>query len=225
MHKLALVMSASFFTFYFCISCFLIFFALCPSSIFNDKVTLFLNCFQNLPTLPLAHHLSEHACYVPNISKKKHCYITTHVRTRVHSLKLSLLGTISSTRLTNPNNSSHLPTMFISLCTVIAPFGVKPPSLCLGWQARSSLRAKRAAVADGKNGLGKTMKEEMDLDVLYDDGFGSVTMNEYLTTVRAMLKNDGGPPRWFCPVECGRPKVESAPLLLFLPGMFFFPSK
>jgi hypothetical protein len=113
--------------------------------------------------------------------------------------------------------------MSISLHTVLAPFGVKPPSLCLGWQARFSLGARGAAVADGKaDGLEKTLKEKRDLDVLYDDGFGSVTMKEYFTAARAMLKNDdGGPPRWFCPVECGCPKVESAPLLLFLPGMFF----
>ncbi|CAL4976335.1 unnamed protein product [Urochloa decumbens] len=107
--------------------------------------------------------------------------------------------------------------MSISLCT-LAPFGVKLPGLRLGWQTRSSLRAKGAAVTGGENVLEKTMKEVRYLDVLYDDGFGSVTLKGYFTTVRAMLRNDGGPPRWFCPVECGQPKVENAPLLLFLPG-------
>ncbi|KAF2287917.1 hypothetical protein GH714_003204 [Hevea brasiliensis] len=29
---------------------------------------------------------------------------------------------------------------------------------------------------------------------------------------------DGGPPRWFCPLECGQPRKNS-PTLLFLPGM------
>ncbi|CAD6238464.1 unnamed protein product [Miscanthus lutarioriparius] len=85
--------------------------------------------------------------------------------------------------------------MSISLHTVLAPFGVKPPSLCLGWQARFSLGARgaAAAVADGKaDGLEKTLKEKRDLDVLYDDGFGSVTMKEYFTAARAMLKNDDG---------------------------------
>ncbi|KAA8545000.1 hypothetical protein F0562_019783 [Nyssa sinensis] len=33
-----------------------------------------------------------------------------------------------------------------------------------------------------------------------------------------MIRPDGGPPRWFCPVECGRP-LKGSPLLLFLPGM------
>ncbi|CAO2162464.1 unnamed protein product [Urochloa humidicola] len=107
--------------------------------------------------------------------------------------------------------------MSISLCT-LAPFGVKLPGLRLGCQARSSLLVKGAAVAGGENGPKKTMKEDRDLDVLYDDGFGSTTLKEYFTAVRAILRNDGGPPRWFCPVDCGQPKVENAPLLLFLPG-------
>ncbi|RZC57565.1 hypothetical protein C5167_004869 [Papaver somniferum] len=29
--------------------------------------------------------------------------------------------------------------------------------------------------------------------------------------------DDGGPPRWFCPVECGKP-IKGSPVLLFLPG-------
>jgi pimeloyl-ACP methyl ester carboxylesterase len=32
------------------------------------------------------------------------------------------------------------------------------------------------------------------------------------------LGDDGGPPRWFCPVFCS-PLIDDAPLLLFLPGM------
>ncbi len=31
------------------------------------------------------------------------------------------------------------------------------------------------------------------------------------------LGDDGGPPRWFCPVFCS-PLTDDAPLLLFLPG-------
>ncbi|KAK4596211.1 hypothetical protein RGQ29_014310 [Quercus rubra] len=33
-----------------------------------------------------------------------------------------------------------------------------------------------------------------------------------------IVKHDGGPPRWFCPVSCGRP-LKDSPILLFLPGM------
>ncbi len=35
--------------------------------------------------------------------------------------------------------------------------------------------------------------------------------------VPSFLGDDGGPPRWFCPVFCS-PLTDDAPLLLFLPG-------
>uniref|UniRef100_A0A0E0JIU2 Serine aminopeptidase S33 domain-containing protein n=1 Tax=Oryza punctata TaxID=4537 RepID=A0A0E0JIU2_ORYPU len=56
------------------------------------------------------------------------------------------------------------------------------------------------------------------LEPLYDDGFGGVTVKEYFAAARAISNDDGGPPRWFCPVDAGRPAVDDAPLLLFLPG-------
>lgn len=33
-------------------------------------------------------------------------------------------------------------------------------------------------------------------------------------------KDDGGPPRWFSPLECGA-RIKDSPLLLFLPGSNF----
>ncbi|XP_071730604.1 phytyl ester synthase 1, chloroplastic-like isoform X2 [Rutidosis leptorrhynchoides] len=33
-----------------------------------------------------------------------------------------------------------------------------------------------------------------------------------------LIKSDGGPPRWFCPVSCGKPLSDS-PVLLYLPGI------
>ncbi|RLN23622.1 acyltransferase-like protein [Panicum miliaceum] len=62
------------------------------------------------------------------------------------------------------------------------------------------------------------VEEEKGLDALYDDGFGGVTVKDYFAAAKAVSRDDGGPPRWFCPVECGRPAVDDAPLLLFLPG-------
>ncbi|XP_074560248.1 uncharacterized protein LOC141816347 [Curcuma longa] len=55
------------------------------------------------------------------------------------------------------------------------------------------------------------------LEVLYDDGFGDVSVKDYFDAARAINKPDGGAPRWFCPVECGAP-IKGSPLLLFLPG-------
>jgi hypothetical protein len=59
--------------------------------------------------------------------------------------------------------------------------------------------------------------KEIDLEVLYDDGFGSVSVKDYFRAAKHMVRDDGGPPRWFSPIECGKP-VANAPLLLFLPG-------
>ena len=35
-----------------------------------------------------------------------------------------------------------------------------------------------------------------------------------------LMKSDGGPPRWFSPLECGCARLKNAPLLLSLPGFF-----
>uniref|UniRef100_A0A0E0FS46 Serine aminopeptidase S33 domain-containing protein n=1 Tax=Oryza nivara TaxID=4536 RepID=A0A0E0FS46_ORYNI len=56
------------------------------------------------------------------------------------------------------------------------------------------------------------------VEALYDDGFGGVTVKDYFAAARAVSSDDGGPPRWFCPVDARRPAVDNAPLLLFLPG-------
>ncbi|KMT13483.1 hypothetical protein BVRB_4g082620 [Beta vulgaris subsp. vulgaris] len=61
-------------------------------------------------------------------------------------------------------------------------------------------------------------KDSAKLEVLWDDGFGSASMKDYLDIAKDMTKPDGGPPRWFSPVECGHP-LKGSPLLLFLPGM------
>lgn len=55
------------------------------------------------------------------------------------------------------------------------------------------------------------------LGLMYDDGYGTHNVVDYLGAAREMVRPDGGPPRWFCPVECGRP-IDGSPLLLFLPG-------
>lgn len=45
-----------------------------------------------------------------------------------------------------------------------------------------------------------------------------VSVKDYLDRAQDFIRSDGGPPRWFCPLECGSPPKD-APLLLFLPGM------
>ncbi|XP_074311491.1 phytyl ester synthase 1, chloroplastic-like [Silene latifolia] len=58
----------------------------------------------------------------------------------------------------------------------------------------------------------------VDLEVFWDDGYGGVSMKDFLDISTEMIRPDGGPPRWFCPVECGRP-LDDSPLLMYLPGM------
>ncbi|KAK8473245.1 hypothetical protein PHAVU_001G087800 [Phaseolus vulgaris] len=41
---------------------------------------------------------------------------------------------------------------------------------------------------------------------------------EYLEQSKELIVPDGGPPRWFSPLECA-PRLDSSPLLLFLPGI------
>ncbi|CAK8542687.1 unnamed protein product [Lathyrus sativus] len=44
---------------------------------------------------------------------------------------------------------------------------------------------------------------------------------EYLEQAKEMIEADGGPPRWFSPLECGS-QLENSPLMLFLPGQSLF---
>lgn len=60
-------------------------------------------------------------------------------------------------------------------------------------------------------------KEEGGLAPLWDDGYGNRTVEDYFDGAKEMCKFDGGPPRWFCPVECGHP-LKNSPTLMFLPG-------
>lgn len=68
--------------------------------------------------------------------------------------------------------------------------------------------------------MAKMVKKRVceELEVLWDDGYGTKTVKDYLIAAEEMIKPDGGPPRWFCPVECGQP-INDSPLLLFLPGL------
>jgi len=44
--------------------------------------------------------------------------------------------------------------------------------------------------------------------------------NEYLEQSKELIGPDGGPPRWFSPLECAS-HSDNSPLLLFLPGQYF----
>ncbi|ONK78621.1 uncharacterized protein A4U43_C02F20730 [Asparagus officinalis] len=58
-----------------------------------------------------------------------------------------------------------------------------------------------------------------NIEPLHDDGYmTSKGIKEYRDAVTESLRFNEGPPRWFCPVDCG-PPIEGSPILLFLPGV------
>jgi hypothetical protein len=59
--------------------------------------------------------------------------------------------------------------------------------------------------------------EKVGLAPLWDDGYGNRTVEDYFVVAKELCKDDGGPPRWFCPLECSSPYKDS-PTLMFLPG-------
>ncbi|PKI44663.1 hypothetical protein CRG98_035018 [Punica granatum] len=62
-------------------------------------------------------------------------------------------------------------------------------------------------------------KEERSFEsVVGGNGRFGLAFEDYLDASKEILKPDGGPPRWFCPVECGQP-LKDSPVLLFLPGL------
>ncbi|PIA57053.1 hypothetical protein AQUCO_00600052v1 [Aquilegia coerulea] len=102
-------------------------------------------------------------------------------------------------------------------------------STSVGTNGVSKVGVKEGVVESGiksRNGkvVSKVQKKvvgrnEEQLELLWDDGYGSVTVKDYLEMAKdIMIHIDGGPPRWFCPVDCGRP-LKGSPLLLFLPGI------
>lgn len=85
-------------------------------------------------------------------------------------------------------------------------------------------KEKSSPIVDVKNDyLASAIKEKSKediqnkLDPLWDDGYGTQTVKDYLEIGLEIVKPDGGPPRWFTPISAG-PPLEDSPLLLFLPG-------
>ncbi|XP_010532193.1 PREDICTED: acyltransferase-like protein At1g54570, chloroplastic [Tarenaya hassleriana] len=66
----------------------------------------------------------------------------------------------------------------------------------------------------------KTAKDEAfsEMELLWDDGYGSKTVKDYFLAAKKIITSDGGPPRWFIPEDCDRP-IKDAPTLMFLPGL------
>lgn len=100
-------------------------------------------------------------------------------------------------------------------------------SLAVNGAPVSREKEKNGALIDVGNGIlkprveGKKLVKDViskELEVLWDDGYGTESVKDYLDAAKEIIKPDGGPPRWFCPVDCGRPS-KGSPTLLFLPGV------
>nr|XP_043621836.1 acyltransferase-like protein At1g54570, chloroplastic [Erigeron canadensis] len=65
----------------------------------------------------------------------------------------------------------------------------------------------------------KTKENQFEnLEALWEDGYGSQSKEDFYKLAKEFSKPDGGPPRWFCPVSCGR-QFNDSPVLLYLPGL------
>ncbi|KAK2968787.1 hypothetical protein RJ640_028180 [Escallonia rubra] len=61
-----------------------------------------------------------------------------------------------------------------------------------------------------ESGTGTTTRTHDDVERFY--------LSDYFEQSKQLIRSDGGPPRWFSPLECGS-RLDNAPLLLFLPGI------
>lgn len=97
------------------------------------------------------------------------------------------------------------------------------PSRSSGFQVRahqnSTGKEKGGFLGGGKvNGVST---KGLELEALWDDGYGTKSVKDYIEAANQMVNaTDFGPPRWFCPLDCG-PPLNDSPILLFLPGNFF----
>nr|GEX15115.1 acyltransferase-like protein At1g54570, chloroplastic isoform X1 [Tanacetum cinerariifolium] len=81
----------------------------------------------------------------------------------------------------------------------------------------SCIEWKNSEVASYDSGGKKSRKNvPQELEHLWDDGYGTRTVKDYAEISMDLIKSDGGPPRWFCPVACGVP-LKDSPILLYLP--------
>lgn len=98
------------------------------------------------------------------------------------------------------------------------------PTLLRVRSRRGTPQVRSTRISGSVNGVkvvedgSQISSETQDPPVLYDDGFGKIGVMDYIDRSKEIERFSGdGSPRWFCPLECGRP-IKGAPLLLFLPG-------
>ncbi|KAK3026746.1 hypothetical protein RJ639_042199 [Escallonia herrerae] len=73
-----------------------------------------------------------------------------------------------------------------------------------------------------------TMKARLETDgkpkLHVGSEVGRLTLSDYIEQSKDLMRPDGGPPRWFSPLECGS-RLDNSPLLLYLPDYFVIPNE
>ncbi|XP_071707322.1 phytyl ester synthase 1, chloroplastic-like [Rutidosis leptorrhynchoides] len=85
-----------------------------------------------------------------------------------------------------------------------------------------SLNKRVESLKDAERiGSYKSRLKEEKLEPLWDDGYGTQSVKDYLDLAKEIIKPDGGPPRWFCPIvaDGNDDPLPDSPVLLFLPGI------
>lgn len=75
-------------------------------------------------------------------------------------------------------------------------------------------KAQRSSEAEAETSLRR-------VNVEGDSEESRKSLKDYFDEAKDMIRSDGGPPRWFSPLECGAHSPDS-PVLLYLPGLFLY---
>ncbi|XP_074572947.1 phytyl ester synthase 2, chloroplastic-like isoform X2 [Curcuma longa] len=94
----------------------------------------------------------------------------------------------------------------VAVLSAPLPLRLSPP------QRRRFLYTSRAEVTF------RTSRGAVAGKVLDDSVIEPRDLRDYIEQSREMIRPDGGPPRWFSPIECGA-RGKDSPLLLYLPGI------
>lgn len=80
----------------------------------------------------------------------------------------------------------------------------------------NSVTAEKGRAAEAKRDEGSGTVEKQNLWEAKEKQRQSGWM-EYLEQAKELIEPDGGPPRWFSPLESGS-RLDNSPVMLFLPG-------
>jgi hypothetical protein len=114
-----------------------------------------------------------------------------------HSPSL-LLGKLNSARI-----QSMIPRFAISINRVPSTF----------------VESEKGITAEVKRGEGSVVAETVKRLEQNEEKKQRSSWKDYLEQAEELIVADGGPPRWFSPLECGS-RLDKSPLMLFLPGQF-----